>query len=79
MSVQDLLEDISNSFPSSHKVREFLESSEADKLDAAELYLKQRHKNYELGPEDEANLKMLIDIRDEAHVLEEIYEEYQED
>jgi transcriptional/translational regulatory protein YebC/TACO1 len=79
MSVQQLLDEITNSFPSTHKVREFLESSEEKKLDAAELYLRQRHDNYGLNPEDEANLEMLIDMRDESDKLEEIYEQYQQD
>jgi transcriptional/translational regulatory protein YebC/TACO1 len=79
MSVQQLLEEITNSFPSTHKVREFLESEREEKLDAAELYLRQRHDNYGLNPEDEANLEMLIDMRDESDKLEEIYEQYQQD
>lgn len=79
MSVQELLEEITKSFPSSHKVREFLESGGVEKLDAAELYLRQSHDNYSLSPEDEANLEMLIDIREETDELEEIYEQYQQD
>lgn len=78
--VQELLEEITNSFPSAHKVRELLESGGENELEAAELYLRQRHSNYGLSPEDEANLRMLLDtLEDPAPELENIYEEYQKD
>ena len=79
MTIQEKLEDITKSFPSTHKVREFLESGEEEKLDAAELYIRQRHDNYGLNPEDEANLEMLIDMREDSEGLQEIYSHYQED
>ena len=77
--VQALLNDISNGFPSSHVVREFLESGESKKVEASKLYLAQKHSNYGLSPEDEANLDLLIDILDDpAPDIQDIYDEYQE-
>lgn len=76
--VQELLEDITHSFPSSHKVREYLESGTKKELEAAELYLRQKHNNYSLNPEDEANLEFLIDLLEEPDPgLKEIYSKYQ--
>lgn len=77
--VQNLLEDISKGFPSSHVVRDYLESGTGPELEAAELYLRQKHSNYGLSPEDESNLEMLVEILEEPGDLEEIYQGYQED
>lgn len=77
--VQALLNEISNGFPSTHVVREFLESGEVEKVKASELYLRQQHGNYGLSPEDEANLDLLIDILDDPDPrLHDIYNQYQQ-
>mgnify|MGYP006914287611 CR=1 FL=1 len=59
--VHTLLEQITRGFPSSHIVRDYLESGEEKKLEAAQLYLLQKESNYGLGPEDEANLAYLLE------------------
>lgn len=77
--IQHLLEGISQGFPSSHVVREYLESGEEEKLEAARLYIIQRHGDYGLSPEDEANLEYLMDlVEDPSDKLQEIYDKYQE-
>ena len=73
--VQVLLNDITNGFPSSHVVREYLESGDSKKIEASALYLLQRDSNFGLSPEDEANLNYLVDNYSEF--LED--SEYQED
>lgn len=60
--VQPLLEKISlHKQASCIVIREYLESGEEEKLEAAQLYLLQKENNYSLGPEDQANLRYLLE------------------
>lgn len=75
--IYSLRERISKGFPSSHIVREYLESGEDKKIEAAELYLIQREADHGLGPEDEANLAYLLDnVEEPREELQEIGEKY---
>ena len=79
--VQPLLEKISlHKQASCIVIREYLESGEEEKLEAAQLYLLQKEKNYSLGPEDQANLRYLLENFQETNKeIQAIGEKYFED